>query len=65
MMGALRWLCTVPSPQAIMLLLVNKVKEGLQSRLVGRLYRHDQFEALLLENPQVAYEVKHIRNLWQ
>lgn len=42
-----------------MLLLVNKVKEELQSRLVGQLYRHDHFESLLLENPQVAHEVWH------
>lgn len=40
-----------------MFLLVNHVKDELQSKLVTKLYKHENFAALLQENPAVVKEV--------
>ncbi|CAH8564279.1 unnamed protein product [Dicrocoelium dendriticum] len=41
-------------PKAIMHFLVNYVKDNLQSELVSKLYRQDEYDTLLLESDRVA-----------
>ncbi|POW08498.1 hypothetical protein PSHT_09525 [Puccinia striiformis] len=50
-------------PKAVMHLLVNHVREGVQNRLVSSLYREDLFEGLLMEDEGLRTERERVKAL--
>ncbi|POV95144.1 hypothetical protein PSTT_16434 [Puccinia striiformis] len=48
---------------AVMHLLVNHVREGVQNRLVSSLYREDLFEGLLMEDEGLRTERERVKAL--
>merc|ERR1712060_441340 len=50
-------------PKSIMFMLVNKSKQRLQQDLALALYKEDQFESLLSENPEIARKRKAANDL--
>jgi len=50
-------------PKAVMHLLVNHVKEGVQNRLVSSLYREELFEGLLTEDETLRTERERVKAL--
>ncbi|KAH3679356.1 hypothetical protein WICMUC_001037 [Wickerhamomyces mucosus] len=54
--GIIREMIQDQVPKAIMCLLVNNSKEGVQNRLVSKLYKEEYFDELLLEDENLAQE---------
>ncbi|KAA1094640.1 Dynamin- GTPase protein, variant 2 [Puccinia graminis f. sp. tritici] len=50
-------------PKAVMHLLVNHVREGVQNRLVSSLYREELFEGLLMEDEGLRTERERVKAL--